>query len=505
MYTNKEIWNVSYPIFLGLLAQNIINVTDTAFLGRVGEVELGASAMGGLFYICVFTIAFGFSTGSQIMIARRNGEGRFRDVGPVMMQGCAFLLILAVGLFGLTHAAAPSLIRLLISSDAIFDATKEFLNWRIFGFFFAFVNVMFRALYIGITRTKVLTLNAIVMAMVNVVLDYALIFGHFGLPALGLKGAAIASVIAEASSLVFFLLYTWARIDFRKYGLNHWPRFDFTLLGRILSISCFTMVQYFLAMATWFVFFVAVERLGQRQLAIANIVRSIYVVMLIPVQSLSTTANSLVSNLIGAGGVSHVMQLMGRIARMSFIIMVVCVAVLVVFPQAMLSVYTNEEALLIESVPSLYVIGGAMLIASVANIYFNGISGTGNTQAMAEAVAEGVKGAGAQVDLYSVSETSAGAAAAYDTLALGCPAMGAEVLEESEFEPMFSSVKSYLKGKKVALFGSYGWGDGQWMRDWQERMESLGCTLIADGLIIQNEPEDNSPECIELGMTIAKA
>ena len=90
MYTNKEIWNVSYPIFLGLLAQNIINVTDTAFLGRVGEVELGASAMGGLFYICVFTIAFGFSVGSQILIARRNGEGRYKDVGPVMIQGHIF-------------------------------------------------------------------------------------------------------------------------------------------------------------------------------------------------------------------------------------------------------------------------------------------------------------------------------------------------------------------------------------------------------------------------------
>ena len=92
MYTNKEIWNVSYPIFLGLLAQNIINVTDTAFLGRVGEVELGASAMGGLFYICVFTIAFGFSIGSQILIARRNGEGRYKDVGPVVIQGGTFLL-----------------------------------------------------------------------------------------------------------------------------------------------------------------------------------------------------------------------------------------------------------------------------------------------------------------------------------------------------------------------------------------------------------------------------
>ena len=78
MYTNKQIWNVSYPIFLSLLAQNIINVTDTAFLGRVGEVELGASAMGGLYYICVFTIAFGFSTGSQIVMARRNGERRYR-------------------------------------------------------------------------------------------------------------------------------------------------------------------------------------------------------------------------------------------------------------------------------------------------------------------------------------------------------------------------------------------------------------------------------------------
>ena len=99
MYTNKQIWDVSYPIFLSLLAQNVINVTDTAFLGRVGEVALGGSAMGGLYYICIFTIAFGFSTGSQIVIARRNGEGNYRDVGPVMIQGVLFLEALAVLLF----------------------------------------------------------------------------------------------------------------------------------------------------------------------------------------------------------------------------------------------------------------------------------------------------------------------------------------------------------------------------------------------------------------------
>ena len=381
MYSNKEIWNVSYPILLALLAQNVVNVTDTAFLGHVGEVELGASAMGGLLYICIFTVAFGFSTGSQIMIARRNGEGRFKDVGPVMMQGCMFLLAMAVVLFGLCQWSAPVLVRMLISSDAIYEGTLDFLHWRMFGFFFSFVNVMFRALYVGITRTKVLTINAVVMALVNVFLDYALIFGHFGLPEMGLKGAAIASVMAEAASTLFGVIYTGVYVDLKKYGLNRLPSFDFSLLGRILSISCFTMVQYFLSMATWFVFFLAIERLGQRELAIANIVRSIYIVILIPVQALSTTANTLVSNLIGAGGIESVMQLMGRIAKVSFFVVLVCVALMVMIPQTFLSVYTGDATLQAESVPSLYVIGGAMLIASVANIYFNGISGTGNTQA----------------------------------------------------------------------------------------------------------------------------
>lgn len=381
MYTNKEIWRVTYPIFLGLLAQNVINVTDTAFLGRVGEVALGAAAMGGLLYICVYTIAFGFSVGSQILIARRNGEGNYRAVGPIMWQGTTFSFGMAVCLLILMYFSAAPLIRLLITSDSIYGATYEFFTWRIWGFLFAFVNVMFRGLYIGITRTKVLTMNAVVMALVNVVLDYALVFGELGLPEMGVRGAALASVIAEASSLLFFLLYTYYKVDLKKYGLNRFGQFDLSMVLRILRISCFTMVQYFLAMAIWFVFFMALERLGQRQLAVANIVRSVYVVLLIPVQALSTTANTLVSNLIGAGGSSGVVTLLHKISRMSFLIMVVCVGLCVAFPGSILSVYTNEEALLVESVSALYVVCGAMLIASMANVYFNGISGTGNTQA----------------------------------------------------------------------------------------------------------------------------
>lgn len=381
MYTNKEIWRVTYPIFLGLLAQNVINVTDTAFLGRVGEVALGAAAMGGLLYICVYTIAFGFSVGSQILIARRNGEGNYRAVGPIMWQGTAFSFGMAVCLLLLMYFSAAPLIRLLITSDSIYGATYEFFTWRIWGFLFAFVNVMFRGLYIGITRTKVLTMNAVVMALVNVVLDYTLVFGELGLPEMGVRGAALASVIAEASSLLFFLLYTYYKVDLKKYGLNRFGQFDLSMVLRILRISCFTMVQYFLSMAIWFVFFMALERLGQRQLAVANIVRSVYVVLLIPVQALSTTANTLVSNLIGASGSSGVVALLHKISRISFLIMVVCVGLCVAFPGSILSVYTNEEALLVESVSALYVVCGAMLIASLANVYFNGISGTGNTQA----------------------------------------------------------------------------------------------------------------------------
>lgn len=379
-YNNKQIWNISYPILLSLLAQNIINVTDTAFLGHVSEVALGASAMGGIFYICIFTVAFGFSVGSQIVIARRNGEEQYKEVGPVMIQGCLFLFFLAMLLFTITRAFGGSAMRLFVSSDAICDATMEFLDWRIFGFFFSFINVMFRAFYIGITRTKVLTINAIVMALTNVILGYIMIFGKLGCPVMGIKGAAIASVIAEASSTLFFLLFTYIAVDFKKYGLNKIRSFDFSLLQRILSISCFTMLQYFLSMGTFFIFFVVVEKLGQHQLAIANIVRSIYILMFIPVNALSTTTNSLVSNLIGSGGISYVTALIKKIARFSFFIMLALVGCIALFPENIISIYTNDSTLISGSIPSVHVICIAMLIASVANVVFNGISGTGNTR-----------------------------------------------------------------------------------------------------------------------------
>ena len=132
----------------------------------------------------------------------------------------------------------------------------------------------------------------------------------------------------------------------------------------------------------------------------------------------------------------------------------------------------------------------------IAAIYW---SGTGNTEMMAKAVAEG-----AGAELFSVSDFS-GNIADYDRLAFGCPAMGDEVLEEGEFDPFFSSIEGKLGGKKVALFGSYGWGDGQWMREWAERVTGEGATVVnGEGLICQETPDDAMiEECKNLGKALA--
>ncbi len=137
---------------------------------------------------------------------------------------------------------------------------------------------------------------------------------------------------------------------------------------------------------------------------------------------------------------------------------------------------------------------------SVSVVYW---SGSGNTEAMANAVAEGIKAAGGEVDLLTVDQASVDALAGEAAFALGCPAMGAEVLEESEMEPFVEALEGKVAGKKVLLFGSYGWGDGEWMRNWADRMKEAGAVLVEDEGIIANDYPDD--EAIEALKTAAKA
>ena len=128
-------------------------------------------------------------------------------------------------------------------------------------------------------------------------------------------------------------------------------------------------------------------------------------------------------------------------------------------------------------------------MSKVSIVYW---SGTGNTQKMAEAVAEGIREGGKEAEVTYVGSVSADVLKDQPVFALGCPAMGAEVLEESEMEPFVAEVETFAAGKKIGLFGSYGWGDGEWMRDWEARIQSAGATVVnGEGIIVNGEPDDD--------------
>jgi putative MATE family efflux protein len=358
----------------------MIQVIDTAFLGRVGEVELGASAIGGLYYFLLFIVAFAFGNGSQIVIARRNGEKDYNGVGKVMDQSIYVLVLLSLVIFIGSRLWAIDFIEVLISSPEVSAASKDYLDIRIWGIFFACQNIGFRALYVGTTKTKLLTYNAFFMAGINVVLDYALIFGHFGLPKMGLEGAAIASVIAEASSTAFLFVATRKALDPARYPLFRFGRLDFPVIRNVMDLSVFIMLQYFLSMAAWFAFFIIIERLGERELAASNIVRSAYMILMIPMWGFGSTANTLVSNAIGEGRSDLVMAITWKVIRMSCFAALVMVSLGLLFPHQILSVYTDDPDLRAVSLPILYVIQGSLFMFSLSMVFFSSVSGTAATR-----------------------------------------------------------------------------------------------------------------------------
>jgi putative MATE family efflux protein len=377
--TYREIWQIAYPIILGSVAQNILNVTDTAFLGRVGEIELGAGAIGGIFYFVIVMLGWGFGIGAQIMIARRNGEGNHKEIGRTVEHALYFLIPLALVLYLAMELFSSQILGRIIRSPEIYQATDEFIHYRSYGIFFTNAGVLFRAFYVGIANTKIITWSTLVSAVSNILLDYLLIFGKFGFPEMGIGGAALASTIAEGIGLTYFAVHVFLRIERSKYALFRFSGFDPVLFWKSIKVSSPIMLQNFISLSAWFVFFLFVEKLGEQALAVSNIIRSFYVVLMIPMWGFSSATNTLVSNLIGQGRGEEVMSLSHKIARLCFLGVLGIVLLGYLFPEASLRIYTGEEALIAASLPVLYVVNIAALLLSVAFIYFNAVSGTGKT------------------------------------------------------------------------------------------------------------------------------
>jgi putative MATE family efflux protein len=378
--SNKRIWRIAYPIIIGSVAQNFINVTDTAFLGQLGEIELGAAAIGGIFYLTIIMFGYGLSVGTQIIIARREGEGNHGQVGMITEHSLITLLVLSLAMFGLMRFLSPAFFSLIISSGNVLAAANDFIRLRAWGIVFAFINLGFNAFYIGTSNTRVISWSTFSMAFFNILLDYLLIFGKFGFPAMGIKGAAIASVCAEISVTVFFIWYTLKFTDLKKYLLFYFSGFETDIWIRIIRLSAPIMFQNFLSLAVWFVFFVFVEQMGETQLAVSNIVRSIYVILMIPIWGFAAASGTLVSYLIGRGRISQVLPVILRVSWLSFLMVIAFVLVILLIPGFIISIYTTDPALINASLPVLYVVSGSVVCFSFAMVFFSGLAGTGKTQ-----------------------------------------------------------------------------------------------------------------------------
>lgn len=383
-YSFKSIWRITFPILVALVMEELLGMTDTAFLGRVGEIELGASAIAGVYFTILYMLGFGFSIGVQIIIGRRNGEAcesgtGFGAIGRVFWQGVWFLVALALLTMVLSYLLSPPLLRGILKSENIYEAALVYVNWRIPGLLFAFMTALFRAFYVGICETKSLTWNSIVLVGSNILLDWVLIFGHMGAPEMGIKGAALASTISEGISLLFFVVWAFFTAD-KKYGLQKMVKPVWKELKHIFSTASWVMLEYVLNVSVWLLFFLFIEHLGEEQLAIANIVRSISEVPFVFSAAFASTSATLVSNIIGEGHPEGVVPIIRRVIMLCTITMLPLLVFFFLCPQLIISLFTDIPTLVQASVPTLKVMCVATAVTLPWNVYLQSVAGTGDTR-----------------------------------------------------------------------------------------------------------------------------
>ena len=388
----KQIWLLSYPIMIGNLAQTVINITDSIFLGKVGQVVFDASAIAGLLYFVFYMVGFAFSIGTQILIARKAGENKDASIGVIFDNSIYLLMALSLVLFVLLKYCCPPILNYSLKSPELILASNEYLSYRALGLPFAMLNLAFRAFFVGIGQTKILTVNLGLMAVSNTLFCYLLIFGNAGFPEMGIGGAAFASTISEGIALLFFLIYTLYYQANKKFNLLKFKSVDLFVCKTITRLSLPMVLQHIFSIGGWLVFFICVENMGQHQLAISNLVRLAYIVMMTPVWAYFAATNTLVSNLIGQGRAGEIKQLVKKVIIMSLTTSVLLLAISIPFSRNILSWINTNPLLVNDSLNSFYIVSTSMLLFSVSAILLSTVSGSGNTKvSMAiEGIAVGV-------------------------------------------------------------------------------------------------------------------
>ena len=359
---------------MSILIEQLINITDAIFLGHVGEIELGASALAGIWYLAIYMLGFGFSLGLQVVIARRNGEQHYSETGKTFFQGLLFMVGLAVLLYTISKVFSPMILTRLIASEKVYSAVINYLDWRIWGLMFSFPFLALRSFLVGITLTKPLNNAAFTAVLVNIPCNWLLIF-YFDM---GIAGAAIASSFAELCSLIILAIHVLRKMDRKVYGLN-W-QFDKNILRHVCRVSIWSMFNPFIGVASWFAFFIAIEHLGEIELAATNVIRSISTLFFVIVNSLAATTGSLVSNLLGARQKNLVIPLCNRIIRLGYAIGFPLIVLCIICSNYIFNIYSgNENLMQMARLPFIVALLN-YAFALPGYVYMNAVIGTGATR-----------------------------------------------------------------------------------------------------------------------------
>lgn len=378
--TNRQIIKIAAPICLALIIPQINHMTNTAFLGRLGEFELAANGIAGMYYLVMYMVAYGLNNGLQVLIARRAGQLNPRGIGQLFANGLELGLLSSFLVIAMTLFLAPWFFVSTLHNQQIYEAALSFIRIRIWGLPFLMMLSMANAFYIGSGNSKVLAVTSLCQEMVNIFFDYVLIFGKFGLPALGLNGAAVASVIAEGTGLLAAYSILFGKGFHKRFYLFDYLKPSWQIFRSILSISAPLIVQFLFSIGSWFIFFIFIEHLGERPLAISNMLRSIFGFFGVFTWALSATCNTMVSNVIGQGKHDAVFSAIRRIATISLLCALVVCILVNLFPTTILQIYTTDKSLISDAIPSVRIITLSTLLMAISGIVLSAVTGTGNTR-----------------------------------------------------------------------------------------------------------------------------
>ena len=367
------------PISFALLVPQFNYLVNSLFLSRLGEGFLGAAGITGVYYLIFSVIGFGLNNGLQALISRRAGQDRLAEIGPLFVQ--SVYLTLGISMIGImvTYFIAPAVLESQIDPQ-LREQAISFLKIRIWGLPFLYLYQMRNALLVGTNQSRLLIWGTLAETVSNVLLDYALIFGHFGFPRLGFNGAAYASIAAEAiGMLAVFGIISLKRLDKRFSLFSNW-KVRWKEISLLLEQSSPLILQYAISIISWEYFFILISHHGRLALDISQFMRIIMGFFGVFIWAFAATTNTMVSNIIGQGKKELVQPLILKIAKLSVGFSLLLFIPLQLFPGQVLGLMQDNPGFVREGIQVIRVVAVAIMLMSFSTIWLNAVTGTGNTR-----------------------------------------------------------------------------------------------------------------------------